>query len=566
MQLYVSAWGAVTNLGANVPEISAPNLITIFGCAVIFMCFWWSSLSVGRVTSVVLHAIAALQRRLPQPNQLTAQWERYSQEVEKYPALWSMWQDYRSTIVETGDRLRSLRPATTCLLGEGLALNFNAQLHGAMPNLLTGMGIFFTFCGLIIGIGGAEKSVTATDHLGRTAALETLLGGAHLAFWTSAGGLFLSLVLSAFSKRRWHQVDHSCAAWARGWDRLIPPLTAAEVAYQQLEVARASTKQLERFNTELATSIASALDESQARWLQPMLKELIAAADAMHKNQVNFDKRLSEELLRKFEAVLTGSAQSKIEQMASAMSTAAQHLSASSSTLADQQARWTEEMGAVASELRGAVDAAATAMGQGVAVLLQTVDQTLAGVHARLQAGVSSAVNSIQESGASVSGQLQAAANDLRAVLGEVHAATEKVSEAANAFAASKSAFASLAPGLKAATQGVSAAAAQITTTMQSASHLHGELLATAQTIKHEHGQLAQLLANFEARFGQVDRSAQGLFKEINEGLGAFTNQVREFLGHVDGHLAQASSTLGQAIGELMETIEDFSEISGQEQ
>ncbi len=544
------------------PAISSlPAVLSIGGCLLIFGFFVWSLASVWRcLERDVLSPIEAARRRLPQKEQLADQWERYRQEVEKYPALRWMWQRYSATVVDNEKGLRSLRPASTCFVREALNVDLNTQLHGAMPNLLTGQGIFFTFFGLIIGIQGAESGVTAPDQPMRTAALETLLGGAWLAFVTSAVGLLLSLVHSGLSKYQWDRVDKACAKWARELDGRLPPLTTAEVAFSHLKEARASTAQLERFNTDLAISIATALDEQQARWLQPTLEKLIAAAEAMRENQVQFDERLSGELLSKFEAALMGPAQSKIELMATAMSAAAQQLDTSSTTIAHQQARWTEEMRAVVAHLREGVESAAAATQQRVAQLLQAVDQTIAGVHVRVQHGVSDALAAIQESSASLSGQLEAAAGELRGVLAEVQKAAGAVAEAAKAFAASKTTFARLGPELMAATDGVRNAAAEMARTMQSASQLQRELLAAAQIIKQGHGELAQLLTGFEARFAQVDRSAQGLFEEINQGLAAFTHQVREFLEAVDGHLTKAASILQRAIKDLAEAVEELGE------
>lgn len=476
-----------------------------------------------------------------------------------------MWKRYRATIVDDDGQLRSLVPASLCLTREHLILRLNTHLQATMPHLLTGIGIFFTFWGLIIGISGAKGSVTITEQLGRTAALETLLGGAYLAFWTSALGLLLSMLLSALIKIIWRRVENSLSSWTNELDSLIPPLTATQVGHLQLSYLRKNTEQLERFNTDLALSIAEALDKQQERWLQPILKDLLDTQQAIRENQVNFDERLTDELLEKFEHALTGPARSKLENLSNTLSVAAEQLSTSSVTIAAQQSRWMEEMDAVARKLREGAEAITGVAQERVGQVVKALDQTLAGVYARLQTGIASAVGEIQESTSSVSEQLHAAASELRSVLSEIRSVTVSTERAAKTFNAMHEAFAEVITGINAGTHQLQQASEIIGNSMQSANELHAKLFEVAATVKKTHENLQNLLTEFTGRFAEVDRSAQRIFVEINEGLDAFADKVRDFLVNVDKSLATASSTLGQAITDLTDAIDELSEATKKE-
>ncbi len=76
----------------------------------------------------------------------------------------------------------------------------NLEAYRALPGILTGLGIFFTFVGLAFGIYLSIDGLTASAGLQNVdqivEALKKLLGGASQAFWTSIAGLCSSLVLT----------------------------------------------------------------------------------------------------------------------------------------------------------------------------------------------------------------------------------------------------------------------------------------------------------------------------------------------------------------------------------
>lgn len=542
--------------------VSVTLVITIVGCISIVSCGLWFGLKrLWRDLEVqVLKPLDRLRRQVPREGEMENRFEAYAQEASKHPCLQKMWDHYRSGVRTTENRgpLRSLRPARECFQREALALQSNPQLDQIMPNLLTGMGILFTFVGLIVGIWGARVGVTAMDSAARTQALTTLLDGAYLAFGTSAAGLFASLLLSFYQRSRWRQVDAALAAWAEVLDQRIPPLTREEVAYDQLTSSRRGVIQLERFNTDLAVAIATALDERQAHWLKPALQELAGAIKSVRDTQVRFDERLVGEVVEKFETILTGGARVQMDGLANAMAGAAAQLSASASTIADQQAQWSHHMSQTAEQLRLGIESATAATQQRLGMLLQAVEETLVGLHTQLQAGVSSAVANLQENGSLVSRQFKSFADTLVGVVERLDEVAKTIGEAAQRFATAKEAFAAMAPPLQKSAEELRQAAGSVNSSMQAASGLARRLQDTAEIIRQQHEKLPPILQELHARFVEVDKSAQGLFREINAGLESFSDQVRKFLSEVDTHLANGYNTLGRAVGDLNNSIEEL--------
>jgi methyl-accepting chemotaxis protein len=77
------------------------------------------------------------------------------------------------------------------------------------------------------------------------------------------------------------------------------------------------------------------------------------------------------------------------------------------------------------------------------------------------------------------------------------------------------------------------------------------QMISTSQALKNS-------WEDYSKRFENVDRSLVGIFKEINDGLFKYTNQIREFFTKMDKHLADAIGSIGGATGELNETVDDL--------
>ena len=118
------------------------------------------------------------------------------------------WSEFTESLVHSNDNntpVRNSHSAAFFFNEDTIILpNYSAATYAATPNYLTGLGILGTFVGLAGGIYLASAGLSGGFDADNTEKLRTalnqLLSGAGLAFWTSIVGLFCSLVFSVREK------------------------------------------------------------------------------------------------------------------------------------------------------------------------------------------------------------------------------------------------------------------------------------------------------------------------------------------------------------------------------
>ena len=109
----------------------------------------------------------------------------------------------------------------------------NLKAISAFPSTLTGMGITFTFLGLVIGVTAAGANLNtemAKEQPNLLGMIQPLLSGAGVAFITSLVGLALSLIYSGFTHKNTARIQ----ALVDDWNNVIrsqwPTITNTAVA------------------------------------------------------------------------------------------------------------------------------------------------------------------------------------------------------------------------------------------------------------------------------------------------------------------------------------------------
>lgn len=119
--------------------------------------------------------------------------------MSRYPRFARAWQLYRATLVSGADGrwVSRVPPAQyfnmRMLENSGMRLRFFLGL----PNDFVGLGLVFTFLGLVAGLYFASRSMMSADLAEARAALIQLLHAATFKFLTSIVGISISIVMAA---------------------------------------------------------------------------------------------------------------------------------------------------------------------------------------------------------------------------------------------------------------------------------------------------------------------------------------------------------------------------------
>jgi hypothetical protein len=124
-------------------------------------------------------------------------------QIKDHPLVGHAFTEFSATLERPvgGDILKStIRPQnflTMAMLRERLT---GLKYLTAVPGYFVGIGLFFTFIGLVFALGEASKAVGANDSTAMTGAVGKLLTAATFKFSTSIAGLGASIALSIWFK------------------------------------------------------------------------------------------------------------------------------------------------------------------------------------------------------------------------------------------------------------------------------------------------------------------------------------------------------------------------------
>lgn len=250
--------------------------------------------------------------------------ERASAELERQRFLAEAWRQFRQTLVlprRPGEPIRATqRPAEWFNVGllRGPGLGVDLRYHAAMPNLLVGAGLLFTFLGLAVALAGAKDIVTG-ETLARNEALRTLLATASFKFITSLVGMLLSILYALVRNLHLHLVERALDGLQASIEKLMPVVTPLALQQEQLALLERQTNQLETFSNDLAVSIGGTIDQTFNERLAEHIGPLTEAIQRLSAGMGSRNEEALREMMAAFLSQLEGQAGGRMDEVARAL-------------------------------------------------------------------------------------------------------------------------------------------------------------------------------------------------------------------------------------------------------
>ena len=463
------------------------------------------------------------------------------------------------------------------------------SFYQSVPNLLTGLGILGTFVGLAFGVGAASSGISSGDPSAITASLQELLDGASLAFLTSIAGIFSSILFVPVV-RFWSRKLHlEVSKWVGAIEGRVRRVTPESVALDQLDEARSATEQLKTFNTELVFSIEKALDEGVAGRLTPQIERLIEAVDGIRSDRSTDAGQMVEHALDRFTAAMQERTGDQFEEMASIVSNLNETLKDSAAGLAQSQKDVGETLSSVMTEVK-------TSMGAGATAMTETLEQSLAEVTHIVSGASQQLADQLTESSTTAATELSQvfssssqriadvcseAISNISGALRSLAKASESLdrstrqsehvlanmSEFVDRINSLRNTIESVHREIAVCVASVGQAARETRASSQKtvdATERMGEHFDAVESMfrsldRHQES-VASAWAGYQERFEGIDRSLASVFRQIDEGLSGYCEQVKAFANELDRETAQTVEYLAGATGELRESIEDLAD------
>ena len=212
------------------------------------------------------------------------------QRLATNPVIGEVWRGYAATIAPAPGQEDALgytrRPHES--FNENVLANagINLRFYNAVPNLLVGAGLLFTFLGLVAALYFASRGVAAAEVQEAQRALRELLGAATFKFVTSIAGLGSSMLFSWREKALLHRIQRRLSRLCAALEARMVPLTAESIGIAQLMELRQQQQELQKLGRSLLVKVPDTVEER-------LTAELVAALAPLRRGTAAAAERLA---------------------------------------------------------------------------------------------------------------------------------------------------------------------------------------------------------------------------------------------------------------------------------
>lgn len=540
------------------------------------------------------------------PEDLVSYYEDLNERLQAAPLLAPQWEAFKQTLIlplkPNEPIYYTRRPAFYFNEATVIAPKINLALYQSVPNILVGIGLFFTFIGLVAALWFASEGVAAPDVEQAQQALRDLLHAATFKFVTSIAGLLGSIVFSWREKALIHQLQKRLHILAETLEARLIYLTPEQITSRQLREMSKQTEQLERFNSEFAVSIANALEDTFSDKLVTALQPLSSALSGLVDKVGGMNQDALERMLQEFSQKLQGAAGEELKQLAASL----QELVPAFGELRQQFDHSGSDFGAKMGDaahalqqgLTHATDTLVESMSETNRQLQQSAEseiqklgeplQQLAisltelssrldaasdNIHTRLTTAAHDSAGQLTVAGEKVHHYLENGARELSQTFGQTTtdfntartALSEVLQESNDTYRKALKQLQDIHKGLTSTQESLQVigdpmtqTASTLASTVQGVQTLSSSVNEASQSLLNSNQTVTQVWQQYQTRFEQVDEDVAKVFQELSSGVENYRQQVEGFTRRLDDSLNNAVKSLSSVITELVEAIEEL--------
>lgn len=488
------------------------------------------------------------------------------------------WAEFDETVIIENDRERittTKRPHDYFNEQSIISPRINLRLLHAVPNYLVGLGLLFTFIGLIAAIHFAAAGLGSSVMAGQQA-LKDLLQMASVKFFSSITGLLCSILLSIIQKRWLNNLNKKIYAICRKIEELTNSITIEQLLHDGRKDQLEQTNTLKHLATEIAMQISGALADklpsSVAQAMQPLAEALNNAAQKL--SAANSDGL--QEMLNNFTKKLEGATQNEIHELVNGLKDIQvslqgllQHIQQTGETFGSKIINAAGDLGTVLettmSNFSKKLEDAAQSEIQDLVQGLKTTQESLEGLLGQIQNTGDVFGSKVVGAAGELTNTLQPVSENLLSFNNNIGSINEKMYAQLDRFDSNIAALNTTLQNIKQtaehvhqAGQPISSAAEGIKSTVRSMEAAYKQIQEAYNSsqkatvaIQSVSEKIVSVWGGYEDRFKSVDQDMAKAFISIQGGLDAFKKHVGDFVGQFDEKFHSAIKLLSGAIEEL---------------
>lgn len=187
-----------------------------------------------------------------------------------------LWEEFDETLVTDGPLTTNAVPAHEFFSPERLAPELQpGRLLGALPSVLTALGLLGTFIGLAVGLNGLNLGDTDVESL--RGGIETMVAGAALGFTASVWGVAASLVVTIIEKVLSGRLARRSATFQRDVDHYFEQHSPEAALILIQGSTKSSAESLESLHDRIGTALAASVRDLSVSMQDGVTKAIEAA-------------------------------------------------------------------------------------------------------------------------------------------------------------------------------------------------------------------------------------------------------------------------------------------------
>jgi methyl-accepting chemotaxis protein len=508
-------------------------------------------------------------------------YEAFDSQLLENAVFHNAWAEYAETVIIDPDNERIIitkRPHDYINEHSIISQRINLRLLHAVPNYLVGIGLLFTFIGLVAAIHFAAGGLS--DGNGEQA-LKNLLQMASVKFLSSITGLFCSMILSVIQKHWLNNLNKKIFEVCRKIEELTISITIEQLLNDSFKDQKDQTNTLKHLATEIAMQISGALADklpaSVALAMQPLAEALNNTAQKL--TATNHEGL--EQMLNSFTSKLEGAAENEIKELVVGLKSIQESLQGLLKHIESTGETFNSKLSDAADSLGATLEKTLTSFSEKMNGAAQNEIKELAQNLMNTQESLQGLLANIQNTGDTFGSKIVGAAGELSNTLlpvsknlvnfndnigainekmyaqldrfdnniGSLNATLQNIKQTADHIHQAGEPISKAAEGIKNTARSMDLAYKQI----QDAFNTSQQTVSAMQRVSEK---VVNVWDSYEERFKGVDQDMVKAFVSMQDGLNNFKLSTRDFVSQFDENFRSAISLLEGAINELSEERE----------
>lgn len=481
----------------------------------------------------------------------------------------------------------------------------------AVPGVLTSMGLLGTFIALLIGLQGLQP------HADGTYDLSGLISNLSGKFVTSIVALSLSVIFVLIELGARAAVANARLGLIQALSRVLPFLSQTHLlldmrfesarqsatlasirreAKQQTEaisgLGRSSAEQvnllsgltasasgqaaslteikeigdrtatqIERFNTELAVSIGTAMD---AR-IVPALQSLLESTEKLHTIQAGLGEELLKEVGAKISGAVSGAAGEEMKAVSLAIKEAATTLQSATDAMKEGQDKLVTATGAIIDQINKVFGDNSKRLQEETVAAVSDVVKQIGSAAGGFSETIGGAGTNVAAALLTTSANLQTVVVRCEQIVAKTDATVKQFDGLVTGMSGATKDIVDAHAALRVTAQPIQAVAERTATLISSLDRqvtTIGEaaksLQATSMQVREVQATLEASWRGYETRFAAVDSALANSLTQIRSGFDQYAEKISALNAGLDEHLGKALSDLSGVAAELHEALEEM--------